>query len=256
MEREEDSLLIGERRAQVRSEFQEQDSSSLTRWNKHRKKVGPPDKLKTCPMCAMQCQLQTRNGKSAICETQSTAVWRCSTCSDGRHKRGIFLCEECLGHGAPVKGDVEMETEGSPGASVLTVGAQWVRTDVNEADLRRCNRCAEPFVATRVRRLDQGQLLRRVCPLIRQHTNKSLMDLQVHDLPATPRHEHFLRLLSNMDALPLLQTIQWIPRGLDRRYAAVRLQALDRAMQAAKANTAAPIQRLWSKMALITHLIL
>ena len=60
-----------------------------------------------------------------------------------------------------------------------------------------------------------------------------------------------------MDALPQLQTIQWIPRGLDSRYATVRLQAFDRAMQAAKANTAAPIQRLWSKMALITpHLIL
>ena len=36
MVREEDSLLIGERRAQVRSEFQEQDTSSLTRWNKNR----------------------------------------------------------------------------------------------------------------------------------------------------------------------------------------------------------------------------
>ena len=121
--------------------------------------------------------------------------------------------------------------------------------------------------------------------------NKSLMDLHVHDLPATPlhglpcqgdwqntnsegdwtdcdathrstcvspepqtstSHEHLPDLLSKMDALPQLQTIQWIPRGLE-----VRLQALDRAMQAAKANTAAPIQRLRSKMALITpHLIL
>ena len=36
MEREKDSLLIGERRAQVRSEFQEQDTSSLTRWIKNR----------------------------------------------------------------------------------------------------------------------------------------------------------------------------------------------------------------------------
>ena len=50
--------------------------------------------------------------------------------------------------------------------------------------------------------------------------------------------------------LPQLQTIQWVPGGLDRRCATIRLQALDRAMQAAKANTAAPIQRLWSKMAL------
>ena len=32
--------------------------------------------------------------------------------------------------------------------------------------------------------------------------------------------------------------------GLDRRYAAVRLQALDRAMQAAKVNTAAPTQKV------------
>ena len=70
-------------------------------------------------------------------------------------------------------------------------------------------------------------------------------------------HEHLLDLLTKMDALLRLQTIQWIPRGVGRRYATVRLQALDRAMQAANANTAAPIQRLWSKMALITrHLIL
>ena len=53
-------------------------------------------------------------------------------------------------------------------------------------------------------------------------------------------HEHLLVLLSKIDPLPQLQTIPWIPTGLGRRYAAVRLQALDRAMQAAKANTAAP----------------
>ena len=70
-------------------------------------------------------------------------------------------------------------------------------------------------------------------------------------------HEHLLLILSKIDPLPQLQTIQWIPRGLDRRYAAIRLQALDRAMQAARANPAAPTQRLWSKMALlIAHLIL
>ena len=75
----------------------------MTRWNKNRlqketpecrigeaKKPGPPDKLKTCPMCGVQCLLQTRKGKCAICETQSTAVWRCLTCSDGRHKRGEY----------------------------------------------------------------------------------------------------------------------------------------------------------------------
>ena len=55
--------------------------------------------------------MQTRKGKWSICETQTTPVWRCSTCSDGRHKKGILLCEECLGRGAPVKGDVAMEME-------------------------------------------------------------------------------------------------------------------------------------------------
>ena len=80
-------------------------------------------------------------------------------------------------------------------------------------------------------------------------------------LPPEPQtntsHELLLCPLSKLDAVPQLQTIQWIPRGLDRRYATTRHQALDRAMQAAKANTAAPSQRLWSKMALITsHLIL
>ena len=70
-------------------------------------------------------------------------------------------------------------------------------------------------------------------------------------------HERLLFLLSKVDALPQMLTIQWIPRGLDRRHAAVRLQALDRAMQAAKTNTAAPTQKLWSKMALlIPHLLL
>ena len=70
-------------------------------------------------------------------------------------------------------------------------------------------------------------------------------------------HERLLFLLSKIDAHPQQQTIQWIPRVLDRRYAAVRLQALDRAMQAAKTNTADPTQKLWSKMALfIPHLIL
>ena len=29
----------------------------------------------------------------------------------------MLLCEECLGHGAPVKGDVARETEGSAGTS-------------------------------------------------------------------------------------------------------------------------------------------
>ena len=60
-------------------------------------------------------------------------------------------------------------------------------------------------------------------------------------------HEHLLDLLSKMDALPQLRTIQWIPRGLDRRYAAVPPQALDRAMQAGKANTAAPNQSYGAK---------
>ena len=36
----------------------------------------------------------------------------------------------------------------------------------------------------------------------------------------------------------------------------IRLQALNRAMQAAKTNAAAPTQELWSKMALITPLLI
>ena len=261
------------------------------------KKPGPPDKLKTCPMCGAQCQMQTRKGKCAIRETQTTTVWRCSTCSDGIHKRGTLICEECLGRGAPVKRDAVTETERSAGASGPTEIAQMAGTDVNEADLRRCNRCAEPFVTRRARRQDHGQncsgggcdlsfdstqtnrswiytcttCQRHLCtdchakeigkaPVARA-TGPTATPPTAAPLPSEPQtntsHEHLLRLLSKLDALPQLQTIQWIPRGLDRRYATIRLQALDRAMQAAKANTAAPIQRLWSKMALITpHLIL
>ena len=69
-------------------------------------------------------------------------------------------------------------------------------------------------------------------------------------------HEHLLCLLSKLGALPQPQTIEWIPRGLDRRCATIQLQALDCAMQAAKANTSVPIHRLWSNMALTPHLIL
>ena len=36
------------------------------------KKPGPSDRLKTCPMCGVQRQMQTRKGKCAICETQTT----------------------------------------------------------------------------------------------------------------------------------------------------------------------------------------
>ena len=79
--REEESLLDGERRAQVRCEFQRQDTSSTTWWFENRrrkeiqqcrigeaKKPGPPDKIKQCPLCGAQCQMQARKGKSAICE--------------------------------------------------------------------------------------------------------------------------------------------------------------------------------------------
>ena len=125
--------------------------------NGEAKKPGPPDRLKTCPKCGAQCQVQTRKGKCAICEAQTTPVWRYSTCSDGIHKRGTLICKECLGHGAPVKGDEARETERSAGASGPTEDAQLARTDVNEADLRRCNRCAEPFVTRRARRQDHGQ---------------------------------------------------------------------------------------------------
>ena len=124
-------------------------------------------------------------------------------------------------------------------------------------------------------------LEKRMRHILCQYAHKSLMDLHVQGMPASPlhakhrdksdwtdraitplppvpdsdaSHEH---LLSRIDPLPQLQTLRWIPRGLDCRCAAVRLKALDRAMQTAKANAAAPTQRLWSNVALlIPHLIL
>ena len=120
---------------------------------------GPSEaRHKTCPMCGAKCQIQTRKGKCAICETQTMPVWRCSMCSDGIRKRRILLCEDCLGHGAPVKGDVG----NGDGARALVSAtppedAQLARPDANEADLRRCNRCAEPLVTRRARRQDHGQ---------------------------------------------------------------------------------------------------
>ena len=53
------------------------------------------------------------------------------------------------------------------------------------ADLRRCNRCSEPFVTRRARRQDHGQ----DCSEGRGLSFISpLMGLHVHDLPATPLH--------------------------------------------------------------------
>ena len=74
-----------------------------------------------------------------------------------------------------MKGDVTRETEGSAGASVPTEDAQLVRTDVNEADFRRCNRCAEPFVTRRARRQDHGQDCSGGCGLsfVSTQTNRS-----------------------------------------------------------------------------------
>ena len=81
--------------------------------------------------------------------------------------------------------DVAMEMEGSASVSAPAEDARLVRTGVGEADLRRCNRCAEPFVT---KTGSWARLLRREWSPVRQHTNKSLMDLHVHDLPATPLH--------------------------------------------------------------------
>ena len=50
-----------------------------------------------------------------------------------------------------MKGDVAMDMERSAGASAPAEDARLVRIDVGEADLRRCTRCAEPFVTRRAR---------------------------------------------------------------------------------------------------------
>ena len=125
--------------------------------------------------------------------------------------------------------------------------ARLVRADVNEADLRRCNRCAEPFATRRARRQAHGSTRtcqRHLCtechaketgktpiPRATGPTATPPTEAPVPPEPQTSTNTYWT--LSKMDALPRLQTIQWIPRGRDRRYATVRLQALDRAMQAA-----------------------
>ena len=40
--------------------------------------------------------------------------------------------------------------------------------------------------------------------------------------PVETSHDDLLRLISQIDAVPDIQTVLWIPSGADRRYAAVR----------------------------------
>ena len=206
------------------------------------------------------------------------------------HVRRVFEYEAAL------KGDAVTEKEKSAGSSGLTEDMRTTRTDVKEMDLRRCNGCAEPFDTRRAPRQDHGKSYSgRECDLVfvNTQTNRSWIYVcetcqrhlcaeyhakEIGKAPVTratgptatssvaasrppepqtsTSHEHLLHLLSKIDALPGLQTVLWIPRELDRRCATIRLQALNRAMQAAKANTAAPTQKLWSKMALITPLLI
>ena len=296
----------GECRAQVRCEFQRQDTSSTTWWfeNRRRKaiqqcrigeaeKPGPPDKIKQWALCGAQCQMQARKGKCAVCEASTKTVWKCSTCSDGMRKRGTLMCEECLKSEALVKGEEGTKAKESAGVSNPTQGEETTELDIAENDLKKCNVCSEPSAIRRARRQDHGRNCSTNecgCAFVSTKTSRSWIytcktcqrhlctdchakeigkapTMRAYASAATPpsaalpvvepepekdkSHERLLFLLSKIDALPQIQTIQWIPRGLDRRYAAVRLQALDRAIQAAKANTAASTQKLWSKVALL-----
>ena len=110
------TLLKRDRETQMRGELRRQNEipgkwRTNRRWKEtpecrigEAKKPGPPDKLKPCPHSGEQCQLQSRKGKCAICETMTTTVWKCSTCSDSTRRRGSLMCEECLKYEAPVKG--------------------------------------------------------------------------------------------------------------------------------------------------------
>ena len=152
---------------------------------------GRLDKRRPCPMCGAQNQLQTRRSTCSMCETPSVTVWKCSTCSDGIRKQGILCCKDCMEHAAQVKGDEAAATEKDACASGSTEGAEKLRSQVKvtENDLRRCIRCEEPFFQRRARRQDHGHEFGKWMQLVlRQHTNKSLMDLHVHGMPTSLLH--------------------------------------------------------------------
>ena len=65
---------------------------------------------------------------------------------------------------------------GAGSASDPIEDADMAAPDVSENDLRRFNMCAEPFVKRRARRQEH---------VLRKHPNASLMNLHVHDMPAT-----------------------------------------------------------------------
>ena len=115
-----------------------------------------------------------------MCETLAVTFWKCLNCSDEVRKQGILLCDECLSHGTPVRRRSNSNRE-----------KRWrQRAQVAGKDLRRCNSCAEPFTQTRAWRQDHGQESsgKRMRFVLRQHTNKSFMDLHVHGMPASPLH--------------------------------------------------------------------
>ena len=257
---------------------------------------GPPDKRRPYPMCGAQNQLQTRRSTCSMCETLSVTVWKCSTCPDGFRKQGTLFCDDCMEHAAQVKGDEAAATEKDAGASGSTEGAEKHRFQVTENDLRRCSCCAEPFVQRRARRQDHGhEFPGSGCNsfFVSSQTNRSwihtctvcqrhfCMECHARHWQSTCNEEVPDRLryhpLLHFFHLCLRQTrvtstcfccTQRSTRSLSYRQSNVTredwtagVQEFDckplTAMQAAKANAAAPTQRLWSKMALlIPHLLL
>ena len=72
--------------------------------------------------------------------------------------------------------------------------------------------------------------------------------------------EHLLRLdglLRELPAVRVTPTLQWIPRGFERRYAAARLRPLELYLDAEDANLPVSISELWSRLAIaMPHLLL
>ena len=70
-------------------------------------------------------------------------------------------------------------------------------------------------------------------------------------------HEALLAALSRLPVVRLCPTLQWIPRGLERRYAAARLRPIEHALDAAAQATTPETIQLWSHLAVaMPHLLL
>ena len=180
--------------------------------------------------------------------SQSGDARRARTAST--RKRGILICEECVGHGAPVKGDEATGTERSAGAWQELTSTRLTSGDATDTLSLSSRDELEDRIMGMTAQVVDAVFHSSAHKQIAHGSTRARLASDTSARIATPRRltQHQLRErldLSKLDALPQLQTIQWIPRGLDRKY------------QGAKANTAAPIHRLWSKLALITpHLIL